>query len=31
MAQTFVQMVLDEAKSRWKMPVTVTLEKPKDY
>lgn len=31
MAQSFVQMVLDDAKSEWKMPVKVSLEKPKDY
>lgn len=31
MAQTFVQMIIDDAKSDWKMPVTVSLEKPKDY
>lgn len=30
-AQTFVQLVLDEAKSEWKMPVSITLEKPKEY
>lgn len=31
MAQTFIQLILDSAKSEWKMPVSVTLEKPKDY
>lgn len=31
MAQTFIQLVLDDAKSEWKMPVTVSLQKPKDY
>lgn len=30
-AQTFVQLVMDEAKSEWKMPVSITLEKPKEY
>lgn len=30
-AQTFIQLILDDAKNEWKMPVTVTLEKPKDY
>ena len=30
-AQTFVQLVLDDAKSEWKMPVSVTLQKPKEY
>lgn len=31
MAQTFVQMIIDDAKSEWKMPVTVSIEKPKEY
>ena len=31
MAQTFVQMIIDDAKFDWRMPVTVSLEKPKDY
>ncbi len=30
MAQTFVQMVIDSAKSDWKMPVTISMEKPRD-
>lgn len=30
-AQAFVQLVLDDAKNEWKMPVSVTLQKPKDY
>lgn len=29
MAQTFIQLILDDAKNEWKMPVSVTLEKPK--
>ena len=30
-AQAFVQMVLDDAKSEWKMPVSVSLQKLKEY
>lgn len=30
-AQTFIQMILDDTKNDWKMPVSITLEKPKDY
>ena len=30
-AQAFIQLVLDDAKSEWKMPVSITLEKPKEY
>lgn len=30
-AQAFVQLVLDDAKSEWKMPVSISLEKPKEY
>ena len=29
MAQSFVQMIIDDAKSDWRMPVTVSIEKPK--
>lgn len=31
MAQSFVQMIIDDAKSAWRMPVTVSIEKPKEY
>lgn len=31
MDQAFVQMIIDDAKSEWKMPVTVSIEKPKEY
>nr|DAS68408.1 MAG TPA: hypothetical protein [Caudoviricetes sp.] len=31
MAQSFVQMIIDDAKSEWRMPVTVSIEKPKEY
>lgn len=31
MAQAFIQMILDDAKSEWKMPIRVDFEKPKDY
>ncbi len=30
-AQSFIQLILDDVKSEWKMPVKVSLEKPKDY
>lgn len=31
MAQTFVQLILDDAKEEWKMPVSISFEKPKEY
>lgn len=31
MAQTFIQLILDNAKSEWKMPVSIALEKTKEY
>ena len=31
LAETFVALILEEAKTDWKMPVSVTFEKPKDY
>ena len=31
MAQSFVRMIIDDAKSAWRMPVTVSIEKPKEY
>lgn len=31
MAQSFVQMIIDDAKSAWRMPVTVSIEKTKEY
>lgn len=31
MAQSFVQMIIDDTKSDWRMPVTVSIEKPKEY
>lgn len=30
-AQSFVQMIIDDTKSAWRMPVTVSIEKPKEY
>lgn len=30
-AQSFMQLILDDVKSEWKMPVNVSLEKPKEY
>ena len=30
-AQTFIQLILDDAKEKWMMPVSVTLQKPKEY
>lgn len=31
MAQSFIQMIIDNTKSEWKMPVSISLEKPKEY
>lgn len=31
MAQAFIQMILDDAKSTWKMPISVNFEKPEDH
>lgn len=31
MAQSFIQMIIDNTKSAWKMPVSISLEKPKEY
>jgi uncharacterized membrane-anchored protein YjiN (DUF445 family) len=30
-AQSFVQLILDDVKSDWKMPVSISLQKPKEY
>lgn len=31
MAQSFIQMIIDNTKSEWKMPVSISLEKPNEY
>lgn len=31
LAEAFVALILEEAKTDWEMPVSVTFEKPKDY
>ena len=31
MAQSFIQMIIDNTKSEWKMPVSISFEKPKEY
>ena len=31
MAQSFIQMIIDNTESEWKMPVSISLEKPKEY